>query len=295
MIRMFEQIPGQDFLFYFFILSIFLVIISWYLTRMDRSWIRMSPSPNTFDADTLAYLVGGNQHVVRTSIFRLWRYNLLGKVSTTPLTEPLSLIDQTTLQGLAGNMPTQKNVRTIAGLLQPQTTPLARRLESAGLLFHDGERKRRRTFAALTALPLWGIGGTKFILGIINHKPIIFIFLLLIITQLLIILIINSMGVRTTLGRKFLKQTRDHFAWLRSQHSDTLTDSGIDLALGAALFGLVFWQNFPSAGDAFGMYQPRAGNTLDGGWSSDGGSDFSGSSGDGGGGCGGCGGCGGGD
>ncbi|MEO5331899.1 MAG: TIGR04222 domain-containing membrane protein [Magnetococcus sp. YQC-5] len=293
MINTLARVPGPEFLNWFLPYAIFLVILAWFLNRYDQTWSRMLPSLNSYDADTLAYLEGGIMGVVRTSVFRLWRLGVLGRHGPTDTrpNRPLSGIDQQTLNTLRGVMPTRSaDLLLIKDRLRSHVDPLASRLENAGLIYDAMERKRHRTILIVISFLLWGIGGTKFFLGVFNHRPVLLLFMILIVAQLLIILIGRQAHHRTTLGRKYLKAIRHHFAWLQAAGSRQNDTPDSDLALGAALFGWAFLMNFPGSDGIFaGLNTSSSTFSGDGGGGGCGGGD----SGDGGGG--GCGGCGGGD
>ncbi|MBF0181061.1 MAG: TIGR04222 domain-containing membrane protein, partial [Magnetococcales bacterium] len=272
----FIRIPGPDFLVYFMVLEVVLCLAAWWVTRMDPSWAVPPPALERMDADTLAMLAGGDAGVVRASLFRLWRGNRLaiaGGAAAPVAGEALTGLDQALLEGVNGVLPTRpEELDRLAWTVRSHLAPIRERLVAARLLFDPVERRRRGLLAAWTALPLWGIGGSKFLLGLWHHRPVVLLALLMILGQLALIGIIRGMGERTALGRKFLRQGRARLSWLRKPQPSWERE-GTDPALGVALFGWAFLTAFPGAHETFEPLRPKtAMSSTDGsGGSSDGG------------------------
>ncbi|MBF0424026.1 MAG: TIGR04222 domain-containing membrane protein, partial [Magnetococcales bacterium] len=178
-----------------------------------------------------------------------------------------------------------------------QVDQLVNNLEAMGLV-QPKSRKNYRFRVFVFSLLLWLIGGIKLLMGLTHHRPGFFLFLLLVVSQILLVLILRQGRFLTTQGRRFMAATRKEFSWMKSLDKNSITDPGVDSALGVALFGTVFLLALPGAAGAFDLFKPGMMDTTpsyDGfGTGAFGGGDGGSSDGDGGGGGGGCGGCGGG-
>jgi uncharacterized protein (TIGR04222 family) len=114
-------------------------------------------------------------------------------------------------------------------------------LEELHLAEFGTSQVRGWVVTGLMALVVGIVGGTKLYLGIINNRPVLFLTLLLPLSLYVLFIVLRPrerMKIPTRLGRRYLKELRKHFEWLKEPTAVDSRTEGINPALSAALFGI---------------------------------------------------------
>jgi len=299
-IEFLAQIPGKYFLLIFVALVITTIIICGLWIKKDGSIQYPLPELTRFDSIGVALLSGGVKSVIQTTVFRLWDRKLIdinGEGSNATLEikkqsqqNPSGAVENEIYQFLQSPKK-PKDIFKDASLqdrIKMHVEPIQRELEQLHLARTESERNRAWGITAIAFLVIFGVGGTKYHLGKTFGYPTDFLFALL--WGSLIVLwisttssaIFGSSDITTTLGRRYLKEMREQFSWVKESIDKGNVPEGIDPSLVVALGGIGIL-----AGSA--LYQPYSEvfcPEKSTGWSGGG----CGGGGGGGGGCGGCGG-----
>ncbi|MHC4580513.1 MAG: TIGR04222 domain-containing membrane protein, partial [Planctomycetota bacterium] len=94
---------------------------------------------------------------------------------------------------------------------------------------------------AVMALIVGTVGIAKLYLGIVNGRPVLFLAALLPLSLFVLFAVIKpreKMKIPTRLGRRYLKELRTNFEWLKEPATVDRRSDGIDPALSTALFGI---------------------------------------------------------
>lgn len=301
-----QSIPGPYFLLGYILYVIILMLIA-------RTVFFASGPPaeslTGLDMISIAYLKGGPRGVIQTVFFDLWNREYLdldsrGQIVIKNGQVPLNALETTvsrellsyTSASIALSKPTPSTLQNLA----PYLDPIARNLESHGLLMSEEARTRQRClkylFLGLGLLP----GLLKAYLGFTNNRPSVFLILALLIYTIVAFILMRARKGPTS-------QAKQYIQGLASQYNSelSLVKSGqrpnINPAVLAAIFGVgaltvaysPLMNLFPgSSYAAYGCTSTWSSSGCSGCSSSSGCSGSSGcsSSGCGGGGCGGCGG-----
>lgn len=295
MIDLLISIPGPQYLLYYSVFAVAVIIISKLLADDDGSEDLSIPDTAVYTPYDIAYMKEGTLHVIKTAIFSLWRQKLI-EVSGMKASEARF--------NLVKNAPPRENeIENIVYnyLKLPATAAeierddkLRREIEkaiSAGiermkkdrLVKSEADSGRAWQWAAFCGLSTVLGGAVKIVLGIYRGKNVGFLVMLTLIFFFAGFFTICPFSVTTVLGRKFLASSKDKLKWAMDKLKAGNLPEGFDPALLIAVFGISEMGGSPY--ELFIDYFASA----DGG--SGGGSGCSSSGcGGGGGGCGGCGG-----
>lgn len=299
-----RQIPGPQFLLLYVLIACFALGLGRWLARRGSGGLFLSRDYQRADALSVACLRGGENEMLRIVILALlerkWAEIVEEEGSKRKVIRACA-DGEGSLAGLEeavhrrlhdGSLATSelfadpRLIETVARFAAPLTV----NLEREGLLAGAGERERARRLRLSILAPLLLFGGAKLWLGIVRHKPVAFLVILLVLTIVAAFLLIRP-GRLSARGEHYLAGLREHYRWLR----DETNGRSFNPALAVALFGV----GVLSAHQAFAwLQQPYQDFFRQGGSSSGCGSSGCSSSGCSSGGCGGgggCGGCGGGD
>ncbi len=295
----FIAIPGTSFLGYFWVFSIFAILISRGLISADDDSEKFEmPSIKQLKLYQIAALREGRKGIIHTALFNLWQKNLIhisGKNQDAEIRinsdkdihieEPFEQIIYCYLAEQPRKPANFFDNSSLHNKIDVELHEIDRKLEEYHLRLSgeqmaviENRNKKIRNFCLLS---IAGLGGLKLTFGILRNKPIIFLVISLIFLLLIGgILLSPSLSVRSRLGDSYLKTLKDHFEWMKTEER-----SGFDPALRVAILGiaglagLVIFNEFQ---EAFAASETASSSSSGGG--------CGGGCGGGGGGCGGCGG-----
>jgi uncharacterized protein (TIGR04222 family) len=172
--------------------------------------------------------------------------------------------------------------RELDGWLMEDLQTMVRKLESLRLLRTDRDRKAVWAKMAMAIISLLVIGGVSTYLGIVQDLAVLGALMILFILFTLIVLAMRG-NYATTLGRRYLEETKDQYQWARESSVNGMIPQEVSVPMMVALFGVAVIPSqsaYAPLGEAFHQKSAGCGGFV---------------AGCGGGGCGGCGGgCGGG-
>lgn len=207
-----------------------------------------------------------------------------------PPADELSPVERLVYDSLPLARTDRKGLARVRTEIETRAAADERRLQAEELVLEDGRAKSVGRLAFLPfALVLFGLGGARLLLGLLNDKPVVYLVITLVVSLVVGGIALGRRLRLTHKGQAVLDRFQDRRADLKTANSQ---QTGYDPALAVALFGTT-----ALLGTEYAMLQrwyPRPTNADGGCGSGCGGSGCGG--GGGGGGCGsGCGGCGGGD
>ncbi|MCP4107658.1 MAG: TIGR04222 domain-containing membrane protein [Desulfobacteraceae bacterium] len=249
MIEILIYIPGPVFLFLFVGLAIVCIVIGRWRANADDSLEYPMPAPDRFSTYEIAALRGKENAVIRTAVFSLWKRNLLtikgeGKdvtIESTPMKkQPLDSVEKPIRRFLEKPQKPRDLFKDSSLTDQVRSYLFAtyRNLELLHLIRSSSDRARAWSITLITALILGTVGGIKLYHVIIRSRPVVFLFILLIISLIAVFKIIKPGKDITKLGSEYLKSLEKHFGWLKDSVKENPAPEGIDPALAAAIFGI---------------------------------------------------------
>lgn len=298
-----QSIPGP-----YFLIGYVLYLIGLLLIARTIFFASATPAESLTGLDmiSIAYLKGGPRGVIQTVFFDLWNREYLdldprGQVVIKNSQVHLNALEATvsrellsyTSASIAMRKPTSATLQNLA----PYLDPIARSLESHGLLMSGKDLSRQRSLKYL----FWGLGLLpgllKAYLGFANNRPSAFLVFALVGYTIGVFILMRARKGPTS-------QARQYIQGLANQYNPELSlvkagqKPNINPAVLAAIFGVgaltvaysPLMSLFPTSTYAAGCTSTwsSSGCSSNSGCSSS--SGCSGSSGCGGGGCGGCGG-----
>ncbi|MCC6501886.1 MAG: TIGR04222 domain-containing membrane protein [Deltaproteobacteria bacterium] len=300
MVEFIKQIPGPVFIWLFLVFSLICIVLMRFLTDADGTASRAPVVEAGLDAVAVAVLQGGADSVIRSRVFSLMSRGLVAienekkKMRIHAVSGArnggLSALDAEIMAFLSIERTpealfTDKDFRA---RIEAHLADVRAGLELRHLVKGKVQQERAVRIALLFGALIAAFGGLKLYLGVMRAKPIVFLVISLLVSEVIVFLIFRKRKYLTRLGRVYLKNLRERFNWTKKRRT---LPQGVDPALLVALFGAghVYVSSlYPQYTEAF--KRNAAGGSgcsggCGGGSSSDGGSS--------GGGCGGCGGCGG--
>lgn len=303
MIDLLISIPGQQFLFLFLLYEAFCIFIArHFINNIDGSKGYSLPPVTGFSSYYIATLKGGWKTVVESSLYGLWKRDLIDLKHTSHILKSSAIeavrkksknITLNVIENIIYNyFHHRRNIREIfddEDIKTSVNTKIAsyiQELQAKHLLKRSGDLTKGFIIVAFTFFAIYLIGITKLYLGIMRDKPIGFLSVILVITPFIIFLILKPTRPQTVLGIAYLELLKKNFEWMKEKaRYDDL--NGIDPVHVAAIFGVAAI----SADAGFANAINRSTGNYGGGCGASAGC---GGGGCGGGGCGGgCGGCGG--
>lgn len=239
------QIPGPVFLIVYAGAALLGCIAARWWADADGSLAHPAPRPDELGPVALASLRGGTPAVLRSVIVRLWSRGLLtldekkGKLARhgTP-TERLQPLEE--LIWRAADVPVSVHALMRGETLRQAEHRLAglhEQLEHRHLRRSAADRQRALLAGVTVGVALLAFGGTKLLLGVARGRPVEFLAMLLIAAPLLLFFSLPR-GTATRLGRRHLRDVRDHFRWSLDQLREHGPDSSFDPAFTLAVFGI---------------------------------------------------------
>jgi uncharacterized protein (TIGR04222 family) len=278
-----------------------------------RGGIGRAPLGEEVDAYDAAFLGGGGGRVISAALASLYGRGLIkfdeahGNVTVQQTDRiPGALHETEWLVHKAIPQREPEELRSVSESLEPRMERLRDRLVDRGWVLAPEDVTRIKWIAALPFLALLFAGTMKLLIGVDRDKPVLFLFLLLIVTIIILATRLASLCKRTAEGQAVWRNLRASRHDLRNQlqHAsvaDTTAAMAMPMAvalLGTAAFATPGYEPLRKplkrSGDGSGS---GCGSSCGSSWSlssGDSGSGCGGGGGDGGGGGGGCGGCGGG-
>lgn len=300
MVEFIRQIPGPIFVWLFLAFSLLCIVLTLLLADADGTASHGPVDEAGLDPVAVAVLQGGVDSVIRSRVFSLLnrghvvienekkKMSIHGASGARP--GGLSALDTEILAFLSTERAPEDLFRDkdFRARIETHLAGVRAELERRRLVKGSSQQARSVRIALLFGALIAFLGGLKLYLGVMHARPIVFLVIALLASEVILFFIIRKRKYLTRLGRVYLKNLRERFRWTRKRR--TLPD-GVDPAFLVALFGaghLYVSSLYPQYTEAF--KRNAAGGSGCSGGCGGGGSSDGGSSG---GGCGGCGGCGG--
>lgn len=296
MLEVLHKIPGPFYLLIYAGIAVIgglILHMRWKFCKTDLpNGLFENPVPSE-----IAYLVGRENHVLRTTVISLWNRGLIRTDIENKSTvlfpasdgdhSSLNEIEKIVLHAVRNRMFLNQLLLQVGVLKQIKNrmSEVKSRFEKQGLFHSVSEGNRLTNEASLLWMVLMVFGGIKVIMGIYYQHPFTLLILEMIIATLLIIGYVTNNKTLTPCGKKAIKQLKKKHEWIKARvKSEGLFDEDTIAVMGVALFGAGILAGQGGGYQAFSsMY--TSGNS--------GGCGGSGCGSGGGGGCGGgCGGCG---
>lgn len=299
------NLPGPEFLLFYFCFSLVVIIANFVFRRRAESGA--APKIDLHDPYLIAYLRGGESDVLRVALISLIDRGILvtddhfirraDHVDDTLIEQPIEyeILKKFGAHGQPSSVLEAASVFT-NNELKSALQPYRDKLERAGLMPDAAVRIQRLRRLSLALLFLVVTGVSKIIIGISNDRPVFFLIAMM--TTAIAVAAALSFPRLTARGDVALESVTSLYAGLMTRiNSMTPGSSPAELAMFAAVFGVgaLAATPFAYADDFFHQTrrhaQASSGCSSGSSCSSSGSSSSCGSS-DGGGGCGGgCGGC----
>ncbi len=243
------SIPGPVFLLVYSIYSVVIISIAKAISLNDYTAKMEIPETTEFEPFELAYLKNGIKGIIITSIFNLWKQKLIDikkkksyiSMSTATKVKPnLNAIESFLFNFLYTesyyrNLFTQNSLNSIEELFVINKN----KLKEHKLLVDETIKSRNKRILFNTIILLVAFSGIKIYFGIIRHKPVMFLILLLILFLFLAWQILNPEKIKvSSLGRKLLKQSKQRFKWLKESNNRNHILSENHILFGIAIFGV---------------------------------------------------------
>lgn len=296
MFEFIRQIPGPQFLAAFLAFSLFCILLMRSLIDADGSTGHAFVEEAGLDPAAVAMLQGGVDSVIRSRVFSLMNLGLAVieglkehmRVRAASGTRPggLSALDVEVLAFLSTSRTPEELFRDkgFRARVEAHLADVRAGLERRHLIRNQSQQARALRIALLFGALIAALGGLKLYLGITHAKPIAFLVILLLASEVLLVFVFKKGKRLTRLGRDYLKNLRERFRWTLKRKT---LPQGVNPAFLVALYGaghLSVSSLYPQYSEAFKRNAAGtsgcSGGCGGGGSSSDGGS----------GGCGGCGG-----
>nr|WP_321453505.1 TIGR04222 domain-containing membrane protein [uncultured Carboxylicivirga sp.] len=303
------HIKGTNFLQYYYIYGSLLLLIGWLVSKRDNSTLKSIPDPSLFSYIDLAYIRGGVRDVISVVLYEMVQMSHLEmtveRKSITFNRKDDAIIErQTNLQKVLwdylNNITSYNNiVRDNSAVISNLININISKVQRESLVVDEYSLVRIRIISICTLVLALLPGVMKLIMGIQNHKPVIFLILeLLFIIIVFLWLFYRKKPHNTRLGHKFIAKAKQRYDWLKSKKDIAIEEELIAVEVfGLATFFItnkgrllpdkfdrqtntwVWFGGCSGCGDSSGSgCSSGCGSSCSGGCSS---------------GCGGCGGCGG--
>ncbi len=226
MLDLFISIPGPTFLWIFWAVSIVSIIAGWLLMRIDESSDNSNapiPGPNDLDLLTIAAL-RGPEVVIRTVVFELWhnknitiKDNEIKSVAYTyqKIGSPIHQAIYTFTKTAKSSADLFRDA-TLKATIEAHLAPIYEKLNQLYLLRTILDRLFAWLWFALTISVIWGLGISKFLLGLYYHRASLFLFLSLMIVSIAIMIWVNPFRKKSSIIPLFFMLTFSPFAGLMS-------------------------------------------------------------------------------
>jgi len=301
MLDWFISIKGQDFLVYFWTLSILAIFVGkWLMSRVDGSKHFSMPSPTQLNTYEIAALREERKGVIHTALFNLWNAQLIevsgkNQDAQVQITSKNNLAPKNSFEAMIYRFIAQQprnpkeffNQASFHSQMDAELETVYQKLEKLHLRRTEQQsQSAKKIFKTLMWL-IFGIGGTKLIFGFFYGRPLTFLVLSMFAMFIIMIIVFSGEDSRiSTLGKRYLKALKNYLK-TTDKHPSKEVDPALKVAaLGiAGLAGIAMFSTFQEA------FAASANSTVSSDSSGGGcGGGCGGGSDGGGGGCGGCGG-----
>lgn len=246
MIEFIRQIPGPVFLMAFSTFSLLSIFLAKLLTDADGSSNHAFMEQAGLDPVETAVLQGGVDSVIRSRVFSLMnlglvvidgqKKNMRIQASGTASPSGLSALDREILAFLSTPRTPRELFRNndfrtrIEGHLRDVLTGL----EQRHLIRSEAQQERAVRITLFSGALIAALGGLKLYLGITHGRPVAFLVILLLVSEVLLFFIFKKGKGLTRLGRDYLKNLRERFRWTLKRRT---LPQGVDPAFLVALYG----------------------------------------------------------
>lgn len=246
MFELIRQIPGPVFLVAFSAFSLFCMVLMRLLTDADGSSSHAFMEHPDLDPVAVALLQGGVNSVIRSRVFSLMNLGLVFiedqkkrmRVRASGKASPggLSALDSEVLAFLStarkpGELFRNKGFRTrVENCLADVRASLERR----HLIRSQIQQGRAVRIALFFGVLIAAFGGLKLYLGVTHGKPVAFLVIFLLVSELVLFFIFKKGKGLTRGGRDYLKNLRERFKWTLTRQT---LPQGVDPAYLVALYG----------------------------------------------------------
>jgi len=262
MIDFIESIKGPTFLVLYALITVVFIIVLKMMKRFKVDVDMPLPEPTNFTHEELAFLKLRKRGLLESALYSLWRKNAvtvkdgnaknaLFSASThnseqaTTATEKFLLEELKKPKLLSHIFAINKRNEKLKVILEK----LDEKFERLKIIPDKEQRKKLKTTYIIIILMLLFLGITKLVLGISNERPVGFLVLLMILSQVILALATNSKKtLLTDYGKRFMEKTENRFAHLRQQKAEGEFSDG-ELLFAVAVFGSApFWFGYSFAG-----------------------------------------------
>ena len=277
---------GGEFLTFYFVLSIIIVLLALllrnYLRMPNENLGQQLSSLNTYET---AYLAGGKNRVVDTAIATLVQKESITAQSsqrTLTLNDSKENLSDPVEQEVAKAIVLNGNIDRVRSLVTSTTVikKISDRLHQLGLLVSQNQSAKAQTYPAILIASLLGLGIAKIFVGISRGKPVSFLVVMCFIIAIIGLCFWKIPVHRSRYGDRIFQDL------LTRIHSRNLSHTDPQLPLAFALLGITILPNDMIFAELKQVFTPVSSSSGGG----DGGGGCGGGCGGGGGGCGGCGG-----
>lgn len=299
MVEFIRQIPGPQFLVVFLAFSLLCIVLMRLLTDADGSSSHAFMESSGMDPVAVALLQGGVNSVIRSRVFSLMSSGLIViegqkksmRVRASGKACPgLSALDREVLTFLSSEREPGELFRDKGFIAKIEycLIDVEASLERSHLIRSQAQQGRAVRIALFFGALIAALGGLKLYLGVTHGKPVAFLVISLLVSELVLFFIFKKGKRLTRGGRDYLKTLRERFKWTLKRKT---LPQGVEPAFLVALYGA----GLMSVSSLYPQYTEAFRRNAAGGSGCSGGCGGAGSSdgGSSGGGCGGCGGCGG--
>ena len=267
MIESLTHMSVSLFVLYFVMFAAICIIIGKLWINADGSDQFPIPDPSRFDPIAIAALRGGWKSVIRTTIFGLWKRDLVRIGMDATITQGKYVAQSVpekgeNLEGIEKDiyqfLQTRKGIRELfqdtrlENQIRARIEPILSELGQLHLLRSASGRERAWRITSLMALLITAVGITKpyilitivgsdkFYLGTARGTSVIFLIFLLIGMLIVLFVALKPLAPLTRLGHRYRKTLEKHFGWVEESIRINKAPEGIDPAFAIAVFGTGF-------------------------------------------------------
>jgi len=295
MIDLLISIPGPQYLLYYSVFAVAVIIISKLLADDDGSENLPTPEAAVYTPYDIAYMKEGTLHVIKTAIFSLWRQKLIEVTGMKASDARFNLVKNAPpreneienivynylkLPATAAEIERDDKLRSE---IEKAMSSGIERMKKDRLVKNEADSGLAWQWTVFCGLLTVLGGAVKIVLGIYRGKNVGFLVILTLIFFFIGFFTIYPFRVTTVLGRRFLASSKDKLKWAIDKLKAGNLPEGFDPALLVAIFGISEMGGSPYELFISYFVIPDSGG-------SNGCSNSSGCGGGGGSGCGGCGG-----
>jgi len=253
---------GEQFLTFYFVLSIIVVLLALllrnYLRMPDKNPGQQLSSLKTYE---IAYLSGGKNRVVDTAIATLVQKEYITAQSnqrTLALNDAKENLSDPVEQEVAKAIALDGNIDQVRSLVTSTTVikKIGDRLHQLGLLVSQNQSAKAQTYPAILIASLLGLGIAKIFVGISRGKPVSFLVVMCFIIAIIGLCFWKFPVHRSRYGDRIFQDL------LTRIHSRTISHKDPELPLAFALLGIGILPNDVMFADLKQVYSGDDGCTC---------------------------------